>query len=42
MMIRMIIVQVIQGQIMNRKTFSPLKKVMVLFIIFLGLLSYDV
>jgi len=41
MMMRMIVVQVLQGQVMKRKNFNIFTKIMTLFVIFLGLLAYD-
>ena len=42
MLIRMIVIQSIQSRIIARKGMSNIKKYLVLFIIFIGLLSYDV
>jgi hypothetical protein len=42
MFLRMIVVQAIQSKIINRKTFSFSKKIVFLFLIFLGMLGYDI
>lgn len=41
MIVRMIVIQLVQGQIMNRKQIKPLFKILFLFVLFFALLAYD-
>ena len=41
MIVRMIVVQLVQGQIMKRKQIKPFVKILFLFILFFAMLGYD-